>query len=79
MAVSGHPLGAIWAAQLFALNKEPSDAQKCALWDGGVGQRRSLAPLVPLPKQAFFNLREKLVEPLFCTIHFRFVKLNFSL
>jgi hypothetical protein len=26
MAVSGHPLGAIWAARSFALNKKPSDA-----------------------------------------------------
>jgi hypothetical protein len=33
----------------------------------------------PLPQQAFFNLREKLVKPLFCPIHFRFVKLNFGL
>ena len=32
-----------------------------------------------LPKQAFFNLREKCAEPLFCTLHFRFVKLNLSL
>src|SRR5262249_16278942 len=32
-----------------------------------------------LPNQAFFNRREKIVEPLFCTIHFRFVKLNLSL
>ena len=45
----------------------------------GVGYRRSFAPLFPLPKQAFFNLREKFVKPLFCTIHFRFVKLNLTL
>jgi hypothetical protein len=32
-----------------------------------------------LPQQAFFNLRENLVKPLFCPIHFRFVKLNFGL
>ena len=33
----------------------------------------------PLPKQAFFNLREKCAEPLFCTLHFRFVKLDLGL
>jgi hypothetical protein len=33
----------------------------------------------PLPKQAFFNLREKLAEPLLCAFHFRFVKLNLGL
>ena len=43
-----------------------------------------LARLMPyhfilLPNQAFFNRRENIVEPLFCTIHFRFVKLNLSL
>ena len=32
-----------------------------------------------LAKQPFFNLREKFVEPLFCTIHFGFVKLYLSL
>ena len=32
-----------------------------------------------LPKQAFFNLREKCAEPLFCTLHSCFVKLNLSL
>jgi hypothetical protein len=35
--------------------------------------------LESLAKQTFFNLREKFVEPLFCTIHFSFVKLNLSL
>src|SRR4029077_10814615 len=39
----------------------------------------SFAPLFPLPKQAFFNLREKCAEPLFCTLHFCFVKLNLGL
>ena len=43
-----------------------------------------LARLMPYhsilsPNQAFFNRREDIVEPLFCTIHFRFVKLDLNL
>jgi hypothetical protein len=46
---------------------------------GSVIDEISFAALFPLPKQTFFNLREKCAEPLFCTLHFRFVKLNLGL
>jgi hypothetical protein len=46
----------------------------------GLGHLRNIVcPLFLLPKQAFFNLREKCAEPLFCTLHFCFVKLNLGL
>ena len=44
--------------------------EKMCGWDGSIWA---------LAKQPFFNLREKFVEPLFCTIHFSFVKLYLSL
>jgi hypothetical protein len=60
------------------LTPEPhsSNISNKRLREAGLGEA---AHSILLPNQALLNRREHIVEPLFCTIHFRFVKLNLGL